>query len=251
MKKTLLEIVQSILNDMDSDAVNSIDDTVESVQVAEIVRSCFYEMVSNRNWASHKKLIQLDNVSDIAKPNYLKLPENLKELSGFKYDKRKETDDGLDYQDVRYMYPDEFLSYVSRRNSKNDNVQTVSDFNGAKLLILNDAAPTYWTSFDDTYLVVDSFNSAIENTVQGSKTQCLAVIFPTFTIADDFVPDLPIEAFSALEEESKSTAFIALKQVANQKAEQKSSRQQRWLARKDWRAAGGVRYQDFGRKSRK
>ena len=251
MKKTLLEIVQSILNDMDSDAVNSIDDTVESVQVADIVRSCFYEMVSNRNWASHKKLIPLENVSNVLLPNYLKLPDNLKELTSFKYDKRKQETDSLEYQDVYYMFPDEFLSFVSRRNSNNTNVQTVSDFNGAKLLVINDVAPSYWTSFDDKYLVVDSFNSAIENTIQGSKTQCLAVIFPAFVVADDFVPDLPIEAFSALEEESKSTAFVALKQTANQKAEQKASRQHRWLARKDWQASGGIRYQDFGRKSRK
>ena len=51
MKYTLLAIVQEILSDMDSDEVNSIDDTVESQQVASIVRSAYMAIMSNRNWA--------------------------------------------------------------------------------------------------------------------------------------------------------------------------------------------------------
>jgi hypothetical protein len=74
---------------------------------------------------------------------------------------------------------------------------------------------------------------------------------PTWSHVDNAVPNLPEEAFPALVEEAKSTAFLALKQTANQKAEQKASRQQRWLSRKAWSAHGGIRYDDYGRKSRK
>jgi hypothetical protein len=70
-------------------------------------------------------------------------------------------------------------------------------------------------------------------------------------LEDDYVPDLPIDAFPLLFEESKSTAFVTLKQSTNPKAEQKSSRQNRWLSRKAWRAAGGVTYEDYGRKGRR
>ncbi len=45
MKYTLLEIVQEILSDMDSDEVNSIDDTTESEQVATIVKSTYLSMM--------------------------------------------------------------------------------------------------------------------------------------------------------------------------------------------------------------
>ena len=60
MQKTLLQIVQSILDEMDADNVNSIGDTIESIQVASIVRDCYEELLSNRNWPHMKQLIQLE-----------------------------------------------------------------------------------------------------------------------------------------------------------------------------------------------
>ena len=50
MKMNLLEITQDILNDMDGDEVNSIDDTFESAQIAQIIKSTYYAIISNRNW---------------------------------------------------------------------------------------------------------------------------------------------------------------------------------------------------------
>jgi hypothetical protein len=248
-KKTLLKIVQDILSDMDADNVNSIDDTIESQQVAQIVESTYYEMLGNRNWPHLGKVIQLDSLSDLAKPNYLKLPDNLKELSFFKYEKQKQDETKIVLHDVIYKEPDSFLRFVSARNSDNDNVQVVNDFGGTKLLIFNDKAPSYWTSFDDTHLVTDSYDSAVESTLQSSKSQCQAYIIPSFTQSNSFIPDLPIDAFPALIEEAKSTAFFVLKQMVNTKAEQKASRQQRWLSRKSWRAKGGITYENYGRKA--
>ena len=236
---------------MDSDSVNDIDDTVESQQIAQIVQGCYYEMLGNRNWPHTRKIIQLDASGETDKPNYMKLPENLKEMVFFKYETQKAGDTKIVLTDVKYKHPDEFLNYISSRNSDNTDVDVVEDFNGPKLLILNDTAPQYYTSFDDGYLVTDAYDSAIETTLQKSKSQAVAYIIPSWTSSNSFIPDLPIDAFPALIEESKSTAFFTLKQMANQKAEQKTTRQNRWLSRKSWRAHGGVRYDDYGRKSRK
>jgi hypothetical protein len=251
MKKSLLEIVQDILNDLDSDAVNSIDDTVEAQQVANIVKQCFEEMQANRKWRYTRSLIQLDHVGDLNKPNYLKLPERVSELSSFNYDKRKVGQTKPVLQEVKYKEPDEFLRYVSNRNADNDNVVEVTDFGGTTLLIFNNAAPVYWTSFDDTHLITDSYDVEVDDTLRKSKTQCIAYLSPLWEHRDDAIPDLPEEAFPALVEEAKSTAFYVIKQMANQKAEQKASRQNRWLARKQWRAAGGIQYPDYGRKGRR
>lgn len=251
MKMTLLELVQDILSEMDSDETNHIDDTVEAAQVAQIVKSTYYEIISNRNWPHTRKLIQLESSGDITKPNYLKLPENLKELSLFKYSKEKMDDLNTRYEDVRYVEPEAFLRRVSSQSNYNQHIEAITDFSGAVLYIRNNAAPSVWTSFDDTYLVTDSYDKAVDDTLKKAKTQATAYIVPLWETRDDFVPDLPVEAFSLLLEEAKSTAFLSLKQMTNQKAEQKAGRQNRWLSRKAWRAKGGVTYYDFGRKGRK
>lgn len=248
---TLLEIVIDILNDLDSDEVNSISDTVEAQQVAQIVKTCYFEIIGNRNWPHLRKLIQLDSLADITKPNYLRCPSDLKQLDFFKYDMHRLDQTTVVLNEVKYKEPDAFLRFISGRNSDADFIDVITDFSGSKLLIANNIAPTYWTSFDDQYIVTDSYNKEVEDTLQSSKTQCLAYINPSWTHTDSAVPNLPVEAFPALVEEAKSTAFLALKQVANQKAEQKASRQQRWLSRKAWSAHGGIQKDDYGRKSRK
>lgn len=244
-------MVQDILTEMDSDEVNHIDDTVESQSVATIIENCYYEIISNRNWPHMKKLVQLEGSGDIAKPNYLKLPERLQELSEFQYDKRKE--DGLysSYFPVKYLDPEHFLRRVAGRSLYNTDYDEVVDFSGVTMHIKNNQAPTYWTSFDDVYLVTDSYDKEVNDTLQKARTQAIAYLVPDWQHVDDFVPDLPIDAFSLLIEESKSTAFLALKQTPHQKAEQKANRQNRWLSRKAWRAAGGVKFQNYGRRGRK
>ncbi len=250
-KMSLLELVQDCLNDLDSDEVNSISDTIESQQIAQIVKTCYFEMIANRNWPHLRKLVQMDAALDLSKPNYLKIPVGMKEMVFFKYEKFTTTNPKSQLKDVIWKEPDSFLRMISTRNSTLSNVTSVIDFSGAKLLILNDQPPTYWTSFDDEYLVTDSFDLSVESTLQKSKTQCMAYIDPVWVHSDIAIPDLPSEAFPALLEESKSTASLALKQTASQKAEQKANRQSRWLSRKAWATNGGIQYQDYGRASRK
>lgn len=253
MKLCLLDMVQDILSDMDSDEVNSIDDTVESRQVAQIVKTTYMNMCSNRNWGDQKKLITLDHAGDITKPTHLKFPENFKELQYIAYNvKDSENISAIDeYRKLEYRYPDEFLRIVNTRPRNNDGYIQVQDYGGVSLFIRNDAPPQYWTSFDDEYIVCDSYDSQVDSTLQAAKTQCLAVLMPTWEMRDAFVPKLPIEGYAALLADAKSTAFLVLKQMANEKAEATARKQQTWLARKNSTAKSGQRYQTYGRVRRK
>jgi len=250
-KHTLLYIVQQVLNDLDSDEVNSIDDTIESQQVANIVRDCYEEIISNRNWPHLKKLVQFDSLADLNKPTYLKLPENVKEVVFFKYDKRTVDKDYLQSRMVEYKYPDEFLKYVEGRKETDENSMLITDFSGSQFVIKTNQAPEFWTSFDDSYIVCDAYDSTVDDTLKSAKTQVMAVVEPTWVHLDGAVPDLPSEAFSLLIAESKSTAALKIKQATDQKAEQQSKRQNQWLSRKAWRAHGGVRYDNYGRTGKK
>ena len=249
MKLSVLDMVQDILSDMDSDEVNSISDTVEAMQVAQILKTTYFNMCSNRKWGDQKRLTTLDHSGDISKPTHLKLPENTKELIFLSYNCKKDQTSGPidEYRKLEYRYPDEFLRIVNTRPRNNSAYEEVTDFGGVKLFIKNNEHPTYWTSFDDKYLICDSYYADLDTTLQASKTQAYLVQMPTWEMKDDFVPHFPVEAFAALLAEAKSTAFLVLKQMANEKAESTSRRQQAWLSRKNSTAKTGVRYQTYGR----
>ena len=247
MKLSLLDIVQDILSDMDSDEVNSISDTLESAQVANIVKSTYFALMSNRNWPHLKQGISLEASGDMAKPTHMKLGDNVKEISFINYDKVRDGETRKRYEAVKWREPDDFLRHTNNRNSTQSNIQTVVDYSGIDLLVRNDTAPTYYTSFDDVHVVFDSYDSSVDDTLQSSKVQAQAYVAPTWAHADSFIPNLPEEAFTLLLEEAKSRAQLKLRQVQDAKAEQEAGRQNRWLARKAWRVSGGVKYPNYGR----
>lgn len=236
MKYTLLEIVSDILSDMDGDFVSSINDTDEALQVAQIVKTAYQAIMSNRNWTTAARVLNITPYADNTLPTHTRIEDNVKEIISVYYDKAGFNDNRLNYQPIRYLDPDDFLRHINQRNSLDVNSIVVLDPSGVKLIISTNKAPEYYTSFDETTMVFDSFDASVDSTIQASKTQIRAYIIPTFEMQDDFVPDLPDEGFSLLIEESKSKAMFKIKQVQDIKAEQEAGRQNRWLSRKNWRA---------------
>jgi len=250
-KLTVIEMVQNILSAMNSDEVSSINDTVESYQVAEIVRSTYNELIARKNWPHTRKLIQLEASGDNDKPTHMGAPEVVKEIVEVNYNKKKITDTREKWEPVKYLYPDEFLRMTNGYNTDSADTEEITDYSGVKFLIKTDKAPQYYTSFDDENFVFDSYDSDIDTTLQATKTQVVAYVFPTFTFSDDFTPDLPIEMFPAFLAECKSVCFAQIKQTPDAKSEQQSRRGMNWLSNKSWQIAGGWRFPDYGRSSKK
>jgi|ERR1700749_2898521 len=248
-KPTLLEITQDILNDISGDEVTSINDTVESNQVAVIVKATWFNMMTNRDWPHTKKLTQPLSNGTAPLPTHFLLDDSVKKLVSMQYDKSK-TSGKLQYDDVKYLYPDDFLRWTNNRNTLDENVVVVTDPSGVTLNIAKNFSPTYWTSFDDVQIVLDSYDSSVEPFLMKAKFQIYAYIIPDWTMSDVFVPPLPVEAFPSLIEEAKSRCALALRQQADQKAEQESQRQRRFMARQDWKMHGGIRMPNYGRNPR-
>ena len=82
---TLLEMTQDILSDMDSDEVNSINDSVESLQVAQIIKTTYYNIIDGRDYDFLYELFQLDASGTSSRPTHMKLPENIIDLKYIKY----------------------------------------------------------------------------------------------------------------------------------------------------------------------
>jgi len=235
-KYTLIEIVTDILSDMDGDYVSNINDTDEAMQVAQIVKTTYQAMMSNRNWPHTARVISLTPYSDSERPTHMSIDDNIKELISVYYDTRKSPSDRINFTQMKYLDPDAFLRNTNQRNSTDVNTTVVTDPSGIKFLISSNKAPQYFTSFNDTDLVFDSYDAGADSTLQSSKVQARAYIIPEFEMENDFIPDLPDEAFIILIEESKSKAMFKLKQTQDVKAEQEASRQNRWASQKSWRA---------------
>lgn len=251
-KWTLLEIVSDILSDMSGDYVSSITDTEESEQVAQIVKSTYQSMLSNRKWPHTLRLLNLTPYADSTRPTHMKIEDNLNDLLSVYYNVQTAGSNQVAFRPIRYVQPDDFLRHLNSRNSANMDTTVVLDPSGVQLLLLTNKAPDFVTSFDDTTLVFDSYNSAVDNTLQAHKTQARGYIFPAFEMEDDFVPDLPEKAFSALIEEAKSRCMLRLKQVQDVKAEADARSQNRFLARQARRASAADPYPfNYGRGSRR
>ncbi len=250
---TLLQIVQDILNDIDGDNVNSINDTIEAGQVAQIVQSTYFALMSGKNWPHLRRLVQLIPSGTTTNPTLMTLEEPIQEMISVRYDCRALSDGNRrKYIKIDYREPDDFLRLINSRDNTQTNVLTIIDpTSGCELLIRNDIAPTFYTSFDDNSLIFDAYDKTVDTTLQQSKCQAYAYMQPSWTATDSAIPDLPVDAFTLLLEEAKSRASVKLRQLADQKAEQESVRQRAWMSRKDWRVAGGIKFVNYGRRGYK
>lgn len=222
MKMTLLEIVQNILSAMDSDEVNSIHDTVESEQVAKVVKETFYELFGPLTIPEHKSIVKLQGYGDLTRPNYLKIPDNVKRIDWIKYRNVHNVDR---FDDLDYYTPEDFFQRVLQTTINNDNIQSVTDTSGVSYYIKTNESPRFYTVMNDRDLIFNSYDATYDSTLQGSKTFAWGTLNQEWELQDDFIPPIDEELFPLLLAETKSVCFINIKQVASQKEEQRARRQ--------------------------
>ena len=248
MKMTLLDMVQDILSDMSGDAVNSIGDTEEALQIAQIIKSTYNEMMTRREWPHLKQLVALESYSNNLYPTYLILPKNTRRVEWITYNQRTFENPVDVFSPIKFMLPNEFIQWTNSRNTASDGVKVVKTPTGVSFKVLDNIPPTYFTSFDDKFVVMDSYEGMLEDTLQGANSQCEVYIYPDWYTEDGFIANLPGHLFPALLAEAKSACFYIIKQMANEKAEQQSKRQQNQMSMNGWKISGGVTYPNYGRR---
>ena len=247
-KMTILDMVQDIMNDIDGEFVNSIDDTEEAMQVAQIIRSTYNAMMSNRNWAHTRHPLQLTPTTNLAQPTHVVVPDKVKELYFVNYDISTAEAANSSYQEMKYKEPDTFLRLTNEYNTSEGTVTQVTDDSGITIQVLNNTAPSFYTSFDDRTLVFNAYDSEVESNITSNRMQAMAYMMPDLIIEDNSIPDLPDDAFALLVESVKSKASWKLRQVADPAAQAEAKRQVKWLARNHRRIHKGIKYPNYGRK---
>lgn len=228
MKYTLLDLVQTIASSMDSDEVNSIGDSVESLQIAAIVRTAYFDIVNRAKLPEQYSLITLDASGDATKPTLMTLPSTVSKIDSVSYDKREDASDPILMTAVPFMDLPTFLERMYTLSTDEDNVGSFDhtiDTDTFTILYVNDRGPCYYTSFDDNTLIFDSYDADVDTTLQKSKTVCRALKITPFTLTDSFdFPELDDPQFALLLNEAKSLAWAELKQTVHGIAERNSRR---------------------------
>lgn len=232
MKYTLLELSQDVLSSMDSDEINSISDSVEAQQVVKILKTVYDDIITRGDLVSNRTLFNLDASGDPDKPILMTKPATIDRIIWIKYNRILE--DGVDpnWVELQYLKPEDFLTMSQNMNTSEATVDSlvldISNLGGtiftARIHYRNDVGPCYYTSFNDTTVVFDAYDSAVDSTLQTSKTLCSGNRKTDFVEEDTYIPNLQPNQFALLLNEAKSLAWAELKQTPHPKAERTAKR---------------------------
>lgn len=242
---TVLDMTQNILSAMSSDEVNSISDTPESLQVAQILKNKYFDIITRLNLPEHNQFIQLNPSLTQLVPVLMYVPDGVAEIEWLKYFNTNVNADGstnsqhdlnLDltasiatantapgYQDVKKLEVRQFVDMVTAFNPSQSNVGTFTfddivdlddhDFqDNYTLYFYNDRQPTYYTILSNYQVLFDAYDATQDSTLQSSKVMAWGRVIPHWKSVDTFIPDLDDEQFQLLLNESKALAFLELKQ---------------------------------------
>jgi len=247
--RTLLDLVQGILGEMVSDEVNSISDTLEATSVANVIRQVYLEIVDEFGLPANKTLQALTGLGDVTKPTHMQIPQETSLVEWIKYDCRISVGANKNFRDIIFKDPLDFVTLCNNRASTDlINYQIVQWDANVPLVIGRRAGPTYWTSFDDDLIVFDSYNEDVDSTLQSSKSICSVETRPIFTVANNFVPDLPENLSNLLYIQALSRCMINFKDKVSPKIERQENRTRVRTQRNKWRQ-GRQQYlgPDYGR----
>lgn len=240
-----------ILSSLDGDEVNSISDTVESSQIATILKNSYYDIISSLDLPEHKTLFEL-TATGISTPVVMTKPTDITDIEWLKYDYYTANDPQHQFLPVSFVDLKTFLEMSYALNPSDSDVETcnVSTFNSDSLVLnyYNDRHPKYFTSYDDNTILFDAYDASEDAFLQKTKTQGFGLSIPTWTASDGFTPDLDARQFTLLLNEAKAQASIELKQASNPKAERRARRGWIQAQRTKKNVDKSVGYIGYGRK---
>lgn len=223
MKRTLLYTVQRVLEKLNLDPVNSIEETVDSLLVSREAESTFYDLMTRAEWEEQIDLLKVTSVSDLSQPTVLKLDTDVHNITSFRYDVTTPDDDNKIIREITWLEPEDFLKRSYQLNSSNDEVDEVL-YKDIPILIVNNRMPKYYTSFDNEFLVFDSYDKDVEDTLVGSKTICYGKTVPSWLQEDEFEIPVQDSLFPLYLSMLASACSIYMNSEVNQEDERRQAR---------------------------
>lgn len=231
IRYSLLDIVQRVLSSMDGDEVNSISDTTESLQVATCAEVVYNDIIQDSDLPEIFQLFSLQASTVPSAPIVMYRPPNIETVNWVKYQRTLEGDTtGQLYWTM--LQPIRIEEFLKRQDGLSLDASDVSQMNlvlpntTLEILYYNDRSPDYYTTFDDHTILFNCIDTAVDTTLQSSKTLCYGQFSTQFLKIDGFVPSFDSQVHQIWLHETKALASAEMRQVTNNKAEK--------AARKSW-----------------
>jgi len=222
MAKMVLEYVQACLSAMNSDEVDDIADTTESMQVAEQLEEVYYELLNREEWPWLYGPIILDALADTDHPTEFTIPEEVKYIENVSYNVSESS--GYKRKELCYLEP---MDFIRRFSDGEDDSSKELITSGSQIFfyVSNDRWPEYWTSFDDETIVCDAYHADYNATLVAARISAYGVSIPEFEVNDEFEPVVPKHIEPLLQAELNRECFQYFKQIESVPDERKANRQ--------------------------
>lgn len=226
MRYNNLQLVNKCLEVVNYDEVTTITGNLGAETALSIIEDTYYDLVSRVDSKRNTKLGVLTATETTANPttfvydatstDYTKL------LKSFEYNIA--TTDYLTnpkFRELVYISPEDFLDKTDMANSDFTVIEVETN---VLVKIRNNKQPQYYTSFDETTIYVDSYDTSIGTYLTTDRTRAMFERIPVFATGDTDVPVLESNYFPVLLSEAKSMCHAVLKDGVNSKVESTARR---------------------------
>lgn len=225
MRYTNLEVLNKCMDVINADNVSAVDENDRAGRIFSIMEDVYYDLLTRIDHPYHETLQVLTSPASTSTPTHLTLSSGatdyVKDISRLEYNvEDTNTTTAPDFKKLYYIDPTEFLD----RSEMWENYDVVAITANALVRIGNDKDPTYYTSFDQQTLVLDSYDSAVLTYIPSTRVRAIVRKVPDFTVGDSGVQTLDDMYFPTYVSECQSRTHAILKDNVNRKVEEYARR---------------------------
>lgn len=222
-KKTILKLVQRIGEAISSDEIDTLNETIEAVEITNILEDSFTEVMNRRDWEFLRdRVLQMDvRAGGDTKLFNLTIPLNVTKLQEVRY-----IDDNGKFPTLEYVTSLVFIERVQARDVSQANITAIDNDDGVALNIITDQPPTFYTSFDEENLSFDAHDATRGTGNLIADSVIIANIIPAVDFTDPTATlPIPERMETLVLNEAIATAGVRLRQVVDTRAERIARRQ--------------------------
>lgn len=223
-KYTMLQMVQRVGRAINADEISELHETVEADDIQNILMDMLDDMLTRQDWEFLKdRPYQLEAGSDALS---LTIPTNVSRVQKLRY--RADAEPGAieRYSTLSYMPARDFIDMMQKNNPAESDSVSVT-VNGVPLVGKSNRPPRWWTTFDESTVYVDSYESSVDPTgIDATKSAALVTIYADVSGYDDptWVAPIPEKLFTLWYQEAVAEASVKLRQFEDPRAERRARR---------------------------